>query len=141
MKANGDKDSEDTENAAWATDKMWKWVRGCSKVWIKRETGSHKYIESKMELFRWSISYQLAMHSCQIRGTDSAQEKRSESTEVNRGERENNFQRHLLKEKQFTLKGHHWLFMLYTGKGTLLKQGVLREKQNSIAIFLTILKT
>lgn len=25
MKANGDKDSEDTENAGWATDKMWKW--------------------------------------------------------------------------------------------------------------------
>ena len=44
MKGKGDKDSEDTENAGWATDKMWKWERGCSKeflvVWIKREMGS-----------------------------------------------------------------------------------------------------
>ena len=83
----------------------------------------HKHAESKMELFRWSNSYQLDMHSCQIRALIQ------EFREANRREKENNFQRYLLKEKQFTLKGHWWLFMLYIGKGTLQKQGVPREKE------------
>ena len=82
-----------------------------------------------MELFRWSISHQLDMHSCQIRALIQFR-KRGQSPQKRIVEKENNFQRHLLKAKQFTLRGHYWSFMLYTGKGTLLKQGVLREKEN-----------